>query len=78
MRSRRKSLFGMKQHNKFLFLSMLAAFLLTTAVIYVPFLSKAFDFAHISLYEYGIALLLAVSVIPIMELVKFVQRKLGK
>lgn len=78
MRSRRKSLFGMKQHNTFLFMSMFAAFLLTTAVIYIPFLSKAFDFAHISLYEYGIAMLLAISVIPIMELVKLIQRKLGK
>ena len=51
---------------------------LTTAVIYVPFLRGAFGFQHISLMEYAVALLLAVSIIPIMELVKLIQRKLGK
>lgn len=78
MRSRRHSIFAMKTQNHFLFASMAAALLLTTAVIYVPFLSSAFEFTHISLYEYGVALLLAVSIIPIMEIVKFIQRRLEK
>ena len=78
MRSRRKSVFSLKQHNKWLWGAMALSLVLTTAVIYVPFLSGAFGFAHISLMEYAVALGLAVSIIPIMELVKLVQRKLGK
>ena len=57
---------------------MIAAVVLTTAVLYVPFLSNAFGFEHISLAEYAISMLLAVSVIPIVEIVKFFQRKRGK
>ena len=43
-------------------------------LIYVPFLANMFGFEHISLVEYGIAMLLAVSVIPIVEIVKAFQR----
>ena len=57
---------------------MILSFILTTAVIYVPFLSDAFGFEHISLLEYAIAMGLAVVIIPIIELVKLVQRKAGK
>ena len=78
MRSRRKSVFSLKNHNKFLWGAMILSFILTTAVIYVPFLSDAFGFEHISLLEYAIAMGLAVVIIPIIELVKLVQRKAGK
>ena len=78
MRSRRKSVFSLKHHNKWLWGAMALSLVLTTAVIYVPFLRTAFDFAHISLPEYAVALGLAVSIIPIMELAKWVLRKLGK
>lgn len=78
MRSRRGSVFKMKYHNKFLWGAMLLSLVLTTAVIYVPFLSEAFGFEHISAVEYIISMLLAVMIIPIMELVKFVQRKIEK
>jgi len=75
MRSRRKSIFSMSKQNKYLVGSMIAAIVLTTAVLYIPFLSNAFGFEHISFAEYAIAMLLAVSVIPIVETVKFFQRK---
>lgn len=78
MRSRRKSVFSLKGQNKWLWGAMLLSLVLTTAVIYVPFLRDAFQFQHISLMEYGVALGLAVCIIPIMELVKWIQRKLGK
>ncbi|MBR6518138.1 MAG: cation-translocating P-type ATPase [Oscillospiraceae bacterium] len=78
MRSRRNSVFRMKKQNKYLLGSMIAAVVLTTAVLYVPFLSNAFGFEHISLTEYAISMLLAVSVIPIVEIVKYFQRKRGK
>jgi len=78
MRSRRSSIFKIPAHNRYLFGSMIAAVALTTAVLYVPFLSNAFGFEHISLAEYAIAMLLALSVIPIVEIVKFFQRKSNK
>ena len=56
---------------------MIVSLVLTTAVIEVPFLAKAFEFTPIDLHEYAIALGLAVMIIPIMEVVKFIQRKLG-
>ena len=77
MRSRRGSLFRLKTHNKFLYGAMLVSLILTTAVIEVPFLAKAFQFTPIDLNEYLIALLLAVSIIPIMEIVKWFQRRAG-
>ena len=74
MRSRTKSVFSLHSHNKFLWGAMLISFLCTTAVIYVPFLSSAFGFTHISLAEYAVAMGLAVLIIPIMELVKWIKR----
>ncbi|MBO5797578.1 MAG: cation transporting ATPase C-terminal domain-containing protein, partial [Clostridia bacterium] len=74
MRSRRQSLFRMPHQNKWLWLSMVASLVCTTAVIYVPFLSNAFGFEAISLAEYGIAVGIALTILPIMELVKAIQR----
>jgi len=78
MRSRRDSIFTMPHHNKFLWGAMILSFILTTAVIYVPFLANAFGFEVISLAEYGVAMGLAFLIIPIMEVTKFVQRRLNK
>ena len=77
MRSRRGSIFTMKTGNTFLYGAMIVSLILTTAVIEVPFLAKAFEFTPIDFHEYIIALGLAVLIIPIMEVVKFVQRKMG-
>ncbi len=78
MRSQRKSVFTLHTHNKVLWLAMLGSLVLTTLVLYVPFLANAFGFTHISISEYAVALLLAILVIPIVEIVKFIQRKLAK
>jgi Ca2+-transporting ATPase len=78
LRSQRGSVFTLKSHNMFLYGGMILSLVLTASVIYIPFLSQAFDFASISLFEYTVSLALAVSVIPIVELVKFVERKLSK
>lgn len=81
MRSQRGSavaMFARGSHNWYLYGAMLASLLLTTAVIYVPFLANAFGFEHISLIEYAIALGLAFLVIPIVEIVKAIQRKVSK
>ena len=76
MRSRRGSIFTLTSHNKFLYGAMIVSLLLTTAVIEIPFLAAAFDFTPIDLEEYAIALILAFLIIPIMEIIKAIQRKL--
>ncbi|MDD6467572.1 MAG: cation-translocating P-type ATPase [Erysipelotrichaceae bacterium] len=75
MRSQRQSIFNIKTHNKYLYLSMLASLLLTTAVIYVPALRNLFTLETISFTEYMVAIALAFLVIPVVEIVKFIQRK---
>ena len=78
MRSQRGSIFTINNQNVFLWIAGVVSLLVTTVVIYVPFLANAFDFEHINLTEYGVAVLLAFSVIPIVEIVKFVQRHMTK
>ena len=78
MRSERGSIFSVKTHNIFLFGAMALAFVLTLSVIYIPFFANAFNFTPVSLGEYAIALGLAFSVLPIVELVKLVRRKISK
>ena len=74
MRSQRKSVFSLHSHNKVLWAAMVGSWLLTTLVLEVPFLAKAFGFTPVGLSEYLIAIVLALTVIPIVELVKLIQR----
>ena len=78
MRSQRGSLFTMHSHNKVLFLSALGSLLATTLVCEVPFLADAFGFTAVGLGEYAVAAGLGFCVIPIVELVKLIQRKTAK
>ncbi|MBO5412098.1 MAG: cation-translocating P-type ATPase [Clostridia bacterium] len=78
MRSQRQSLFHLKKQNKFLLIAGLGSLLATTLVCEIPFLASAFGFATVEWTEYAFAALLGASVLPIVELVKLVQRKLEK
>jgi Ca2+-transporting ATPase len=44
----------------------------------VPFLANAFGFASVGVAEYLIAIALGLVVIPVVELVKLIQRKSSK
>lgn len=78
MRSQRGSIFKLGSQNRFLLLAALGSLILTTVVCEVPFLAKAFDFTSVELSEYLIAIVLGALVIPIVELVKFIQRRMTK
>ena len=78
MRSQRGSVFTLGSHNKVLWGAMLLSLVLTTGVIYLPGISDAFGLTHISAPEYAVAMALAVCVIPIVECVKFFQRKAAR
>ena len=78
MRSQRGSLFRLKSKNTFLLGAAIAALIATTVVCEVPAIANAFGFEQIDFIEYAVALGLGVLVIPIVEGVKFIQRKFFK
>lgn len=78
MRSRRGSIFALDKQNVWLWCAAAAALVLTTAVIEIPFLVNAFGFTPISFAEYMTAMGLALAVVPLVELVKLIQRRFGK
>ena len=78
LRSQRKSVFSLKSHNKILWAAMLGSLVLTTLVIEVGPIARAFGFTPIGITEYGISIVLAFLVIPIVEIVKLIQRKIAK
>lgn len=78
MRSRRDSVFEIKKQNGFLWGAAIASLLCTTLVIYVPFLAKSFGFERIDSAEYAVALVLALLILPLIELTKAIQRKLER
>lgn len=78
MRSQRGSIFKLKKWNFYLLGAMAAAIILTALVIEVPFLANLFDFTVIGIQEYIIAMGLAISIIPIVEITKLFQRMASK
>ena len=81
MRSRRASSVGMLftgRHNPLLYGALIGSFLLTAAVLYIPVLRDLFGFAPISLLEFAIALGLALLIVPMVELTKWIGRRAEK
>jgi len=78
LRSQRKSVFTLKGQNKVLWAAMLGSLLLTTVVIEVGPIARAFGFTPIGLTEYAISMGLAFLVIPVVEIVKAIQRAASK
>ena len=78
MRSQRSSVFTLKSQNKVLWAAMLGSLLLTTLVIEVGPIARAFGFTPIGWDEYGIAIGLAILVIPVVEIVKLIQRAIRR
>jgi len=77
MRSRRQSIFRLPTQNKWLWMAFAGSLVLTFVVIETP-LALAFGFAEISVAEYLIAMALAISIIPIMEVYKAIMRSAEK
>ena len=74
MRSQRGSIIKLPGHNIMLIGAAIGSLLLTTVVCEVPLLAGAFGFTSVELGEYAIAIGLGFCVIPIVELVKLIQR----
>ena len=78
MRSQRGSMFTLGMHNKTLWFAGVGSLIATTLVCEIPFLANAFGFASVGISEYLIAIALGFVVIPVVELVKLIQRKTAK
>ena len=78
MRSRRQSIFTLKKQNAFLWGAGLLSLVCTVAVVFIPPLRSAFKFTAISLADFGIAVAIAFAIVPVVEITKFIQRKLKK
>jgi Ca2+-transporting ATPase len=78
MRSQKISLFRLNTHNFYLFGAMIISLILTTLVIYVPFLREMFSFEYIDFTEYFTALGLAFLIIPLVEFIKLIRNLVKK
>ncbi len=74
MRARRKSIFALGSHNKYLFGAMLFALLLPLAMMYIPPFAAAFSLVALPAARYFESIGLALLIIPIVEIVKAIQR----
>lgn len=75
LKSLNSSIFTNTSTNIWLIGAALISSLLTFTVIEVDFLRKVFSLVNLNIVEYGIALLLSISIIPIVELVKVINRR---
>ena len=75
MRSQRGSIFALGTNNKVLWIAGIGSLVATTLVCEVSFLANAFGFASVDIFEYLIAIALGLLVIPVVELVKLIQRR---
>ena len=78
MRSQRGSILALPTTNWALVASAVASLIATTVVCEIPALAAAFDFTSVGFGEYAAAIFIGACIIPIVELVKFIQRKSGK
>ena len=78
MRSLHGSIFKMKKQNWWLWGAGVLSLLLTTLVVEVKPLADAFELAKLDGAEYGIAIALAISIIPMVEVFKAIARLVRK
>lgn len=70
MRSRAKSIFRLKTHNRYLLGAMVLSLLLTLAVIYIPGVNTVFHLTALSAANFAIGAGLALLIIPVVEIIK--------
>ena len=78
MRSQHSSIFTLGSQNRLLIVAGLVSLAASTLVCQVPALAAAFGFTTLTLSQYATAFSLALSVIPVVELVKLIERSLKK
>lgn len=70
-----RSLFGLKlPSNPYLIGAIILSASMQTIVIFIPFLNKVFRVQALNPLQWGIVLLLSISIIPIVELIKLFKK----
>jgi P-type Ca2+ transporter type 2C len=77
LRSRRGSVIFLREQNRTLLGTMLISLLLTFAMIELPFLSFVFSLESLTIMQYLISIGIALLILPIVEVVKAIQRRFG-
>ena len=78
MRSQRRSIFTLHTENRYLIGSVLFAVALTFAMVEIPPLAAAFSLVRLTVGQYLTALGISALIVPAVELVKAVQRKVTR
>ena len=78
MRSLRGSIFTLKGQNKWLWGAGALSLVLTTVVVLVDPIAKIFGMTGLLFSEYLIAMALGFAIIPLVEIVKLIQRRIQK
>ncbi len=78
MRSLKNSIFTIKHQNKMLWLAGGVSFVLSTLLVMVAPIASVFSLTPLTLAQYGIAIAIAFSIIPIVEIVKLITRMVKK
>ena len=78
MRSQRQSIFKLPTQNWAIWGSMVLSLILTGLVIEIKPIANMFNFYNLDWKHYLIAMALAISIIPIVEIVKACQRAASK
>ena len=78
MRSQTESIFKLNHFNWTMLWAFVATTVITLGVIYIPFFVNLFGFTSINLKEFLVAFSLAFAIVPIIELGKFIRRKISK
>ncbi len=78
MRSLRNSVFSIRHQNKLLWIAGIGSAVLTVLVTKVPVIAGVFGFETISWAVFGKAIALALAIIPIVEAVKFIERRIKR
>jgi Ca2+-transporting ATPase len=78
VRSQRQSIFTMKKQNVVMWGAFGLSLILTTLVIYIPFLRDAFGFSPIHIEEYFLAMGIAFLIVPAVEITKIFTRMADK
>lgn len=73
LRSRTRSIFRLNSHNRYLTGAMVLSFVLTLLVIYLPGINTIFKLTPLSTDNLFMSLGLALAIIPIVELMKFLR-----
>jgi len=78
LRSRTKSVFSVRTHNRYLFGAMLLSLALTVLVIYLPQVNTVFDLTALSPTDFFTATGIAFIIIPVVETVKMIESRFSR